>query len=200
LRIGRLERLAAAMKLEPPDHDPLDPGQEASIEDRAEAFQAIYRDERPRLLRYFLYKLGNRADADDLANETMTRYLGAAPAGSIVTPRAYLTRIATNLLRDRAERGSTKLAQLSVPLDEGLNRAVGLDPHREIESRQELERWKAILLQLPPRTLEIFLLNRVEGISYRDIAADLGLPLWMIQKHMLKAIRHIAANQDHDHG
>jgi RNA polymerase sigma factor (sigma-70 family) len=188
------------MKREPPGSDPSDLGQEAPAGDRADTFQAIYRDERPRLLRYFLYKLGNRADADDLANETMTRYLGAAPTASITTPRAYLTRIATNLLRDRAERGSTKLAQLSVPLDEGLNRAAGLDPHREVESRQELERWKAILLQLPARTLEIFLLNRVEGISYREIAAELGLPLWMIQKHMLKAIRHIAAHQDHDHG
>jgi RNA polymerase sigma factor (sigma-70 family) len=161
-----------------------------------QSFPALYARERPRLLRYFLRVLGNRADADDLANEAMTRYLGATPTASIATPRAYLTRIATNLLRDRAERGSTRLAQMSGPLDEGLGYSNGVDPHREVEGRQELERWKAILRQLPPRTLEIFLLNRVEGISYREIAADLNLPLWVIQKHMLKAIRHIASHQD----
>jgi RNA polymerase sigma factor (sigma-70 family) len=159
-------------------------------------FKTIYLSERPRLLRFFLQRLGNRADADDLANETMVRYLGASPATSISAPRAYLIRIATNLLRDRAERGSTRLAQISVPLDEGLTRSCGFDPHRELESRQELQRWKEILLKLPPRTLDIFLLNRIDGRSYREIASDLSLPLWMVQKHMLKAIRHLAAHQN----
>lgn len=162
-------------------------------------FRTFYRREKPRLLRYFLIKLGNRADADELAHETLTRFLSAAPATAIATPGAYLTRIATNLLRDRAERGSTKLAHVSVPLDEGVSRATGVDPHRDVEARQELERWKAILLHLPARTLDIFLLNRVEGLSYREIAETMRLPLWMVQKQMLKAIRHIAAHRDEEH-
>ena len=187
------------MKLKPSGNDQSDSDGPSDVESRNDAFQAIYRDQRPRLLRYFLNKLGNRADADDLANETMARYWGASPPRSIATPGAYLTRIATNLLRERAERGSTKLAQISAPLDEGLNRSAGFDPHREIESRQELERWKAILLQLPPRTLEIFLLNRVEGLSYQEIAHSQQLPFWLVKKQMRKAIQHLAAHQDHDH-
>ncbi|NML87719.1 RNA polymerase sigma factor [Sphingobium sp. TB-6] len=162
-------------------------------------FADVYRREKPRLLRYFLQKLGNRSDADDMAQEVMTRFLGATPPVAVVTPRAYITRIATNMLRDRAERGSTRLSQLSVSLDEGLHKSNGIDPHREVEARQEIQRWRAILQQLPPRTLEIFLLNRVEGYSYREIATDLRLPLWRVQKHMLKAIRHIAANMGGDH-
>jgi len=178
---------------------PLSPSSPAS--DCGETdFHTLYRQEKPRLLRYFLIKLGNRADADELAHETLTRFLSAAPATAIATPGAYLTRIATNLLKDRAERGSTKLAHITVPLDEGMSRANGADPHRDVEARQELARWKSILLRLPPRTLDIFLLNRVEGFSYREIAETMGLPLWMVQKQMLKAIRHIAAHQDEDHG
>lgn len=162
-------------------------------------FADVYRREKPRLLRYFLQKLGNRADADEMTQEVMTRFLGATPAVAVATPRAYITRIATNMLRDRAERGSTRLSQLSVSLDEGLHKSNGIDPHREVEARQEVQRWRTILQQLPPRTLDIFLLNRVEGYSYREIASDLRLPLWMVQKHMLKAIRHIAANHGDGH-
>lgn len=186
------------MKVDP-SHDPSDFTDTEDAGRRQESFQLTYRKERPRLVRFFMRMLGSHADADDLADEAMTRYLGAKPSGSIAAPRAYLTRIATNLLRDRAERGSTKLVQLCVPLEEGLVRDVGTDPHREVEARQELERWKGILLQLPPRTLEIFLLNRVEGFSYQEIAQDMKLPFWLVKKQMLKAIRHIAAHREEDH-
>ncbi|WP_150295643.1 RNA polymerase sigma factor [Sphingobium estronivorans] len=91
-------------------------------------FAVVYQREKPRLLRYFLQKLGNRADADEMAQEVMTRFLGASPAIAVATPRAYITRIATNMLRDRAERGSTRLSQLSVSLDEGLHKSNGIDP------------------------------------------------------------------------
>ncbi|UXC92972.1 MULTISPECIES: RNA polymerase sigma factor [Sphingobium] len=177
-----------------PDDDDAD-----SAAPTIQGFANLYLREKPRLLRYFLQKLGNRADADEMTQEVMTRFLGATPAVAVATPRAYITRIATNMLRDRAERGSTRLSQLSVPLDEGLHKSNGMDPHREVEARQEVQRWRAILQQLPPRTLDIFLLNRVEGYSYREIATDLRLPLWMVQKHMLKAIRHIAANHGDGH-
>lgn len=161
-------------------------------------FVAIYQREGPRLFRYFLRKLGNRADADDCVQEAMTRFLKTAPA-AVATPQAYLTRIATNMLRDHAERSSTRLSHQAVPLEEGQHRSTGIDPEREVEARQEVRRWCAILEELPPRTLEIFLLNRVEGYSYREIAADRRLPLWMVQKHMLKAIRHIAAHRRDEH-
>jgi RNA polymerase sigma factor (sigma-70 family) len=162
----------------------------------APAFGDIYRQEKPRLLSYFFRKTGNRADADDMVQEAMARFLKIAPLTPITTPRAYLTRIATNLLRDHRERGSTRLSQASQPFEEGLSYASLDNPHRDLEGRQDLERWKQILLKLPSKTLEIFLLNRVEGQSYREIADRFSIPLWMVQKHMLKAIRHIAANQE----
>lgn len=158
-------------------------------------FTKLYRQERPRLMRFFLRKLGSQADADDLSQEVLARFCRAAPA-ELATPEAYLTRIATNLLRDHVERGSTRLAQRTTVIEAGLNAASDADPFREVQSRQELERWSAVLQQLKPKTLEIFVLNRVEGYSYRQIATDLALPLWMVQKHMAKAIRHLAAHQE----
>jgi len=162
------------------------------------SFTDFYRREKPRLMRFFTRKLGNPADADEFSQETLTRFVRAAPHPSLGSPRAYLTRIATNLLRDHAERGSTRLSRQLTLLEDGVNAISTLDPHRDAQSRQELDRWTAILQQLPPRTLEIFLLNRVEGCSYRQIASDLGEPLWVVQKHMLKAIRLIDRQREAD--
>lgn len=169
---------------------------DAAREDRDASFSfaAFYRREQPRLLRFFFRNLGNHADADELSQETLSRFATASQS-RIDTPQAYLTRIATNLLRDHAQRGSTRLSRASTSLEEGLNAPVGLDPFREVQSRHELARWQGILSQLHPATLEIFMLNRVEGYSYREIAEARGLPLWKVQKHMLKAIRLIDANR-----
>lgn len=157
-------------------------------------FAAFYRRESPRLLRFFFRNLGNRADADELSQETFSRF-ATASQGRIDTPQAYLTRIATNLLRDHTQRGSTRLSRASTSLEAGLDAPAGLDPFREVQSRRDLARWQEILSQLHPTTLEIFMLNRVEGYSYREIAEARGLPLWKVQKHMLKAIRLIDVNR-----
>jgi RNA polymerase sigma-70 factor (ECF subfamily) len=46
---------------------------------------------------------------DELAQETFTRFVKAAPVHALASPQAYLTRIATNLLRNFISRGATLL-------------------------------------------------------------------------------------------
>jgi RNA polymerase sigma factor (sigma-70 family) len=157
-------------------------------------FSEVYRSEKPRLIRYFFRELGNKADADEMAQETLARFLRSAPPG-ITTPRGYLTRIAHNLVKDRSVRNSTRMAQRSVPLDDGMGAASPFDPHRDLEARENVTRWRAILQRLPVDTLEVFMLNRVEGFSFREIADKLEIPLWKVQKHMLRAVRHVGANR-----
>lgn len=159
-------------------------------------FPEFYKKEKPRLMRFFTRQLGNQADADELAQEVFTRFVRAAPVQALESPQAYLTRIATNLLRDFVARGSTLLSRRSTLLDDDLELVATSDTHRETQARQDLSRWKLILGQLNPETLDIFLRNRVEGQTYVEIARELDVPLWMVQKHMLKAIKHVVAHRE----
>jgi RNA polymerase sigma-70 factor (ECF subfamily) len=154
-------------------------------------FSSIYRAEAPWLVRFLRRRLGNAEDAKDLAQDAMLKYLRVAPHSRIATPRAYLRRIATNLLRDRFEHSSTRLAEKSGPLLEGLDFPSDIDVHRDVAGREELAEWEAILSQLPPRTLEIFLLARVDGFKYREIAQRLGITSFAVNKQMVKAIAYI---------
>lgn len=52
----------------------------------------------------------------------------------------------------------------------------------------EIERLHQKLLSLPPVTLDVFLANRVEGMSYAEIGKAYGLLLWQVRLHMLRAI------------
>lgn len=53
-------------------------------------------------------------------------------------------------------------------------------------------RAKAALERVPARTRMIFIANRVEGLSYAEIARREGLFRWQVRRHMLRAIRIIA--------
>lgn len=59
---------------------------------------------------------------------------------------------------------------------------------------QELAHWRAILLQLKPRTLEIFLLIAVDRFNSQQAASRLGVPAFWVRRHLLKAIEHIDQN------
>lgn len=159
------------------------------------AMEEIYRTEAPWLVRFFRRELGNAADAQDMTQETMLRYVRAVPTIRVTTPQAYLRRIARNLLRDRSEHSATKLAQTSLPLLEGLDLPGPEDQHRELAGRQELAKWEEILAQLNPRTLEVFLLSRFDGYTYKEIATRLGISTFSVNKHMVKAIAHIDRNR-----
>ncbi|CAN5503268.1 sigma-70 family RNA polymerase sigma factor [soil metagenome] len=151
----------------------------------------MYRTEAGGLIRFLRRRLGGSDEAEDLAQEAFARFLRASPATQIQTPQAYLRRIACNLLKDRAERVSTKISQMSVSIDQGLDQPGHYDQHRELAAREELAHYQGVLEQLEPRTLEIFLLHRVEGYTHKEIAQRLGMNIWNVKRKMVKAIAHI---------
>jgi len=52
-------------------------------------------------------------------------------------------------------------------------------------------RARAALDRMPARTRMVFVANRVEGLSYAEIAKREGMFLWQVKRHMLRAIRII---------
>src|SRR3546814_15240875 len=58
---------------------------------------------RPVLLAYFLRRVNDHAEAEDLTQEMLVRLLGM-DVGELEQPEAYIFRIASNLLADRARR------------------------------------------------------------------------------------------------
>jgi RNA polymerase sigma-70 factor (ECF subfamily) len=148
--------------------------------DSPEAFAMLYRQETGWLTRFFRARLRSTDEAHDLVQETMLRFLRAAQTTPITTSRGYLLTIASNLIRDHVERGSTLISRNSVDMIEDMEGPVGIDPH-----------WEQVIDELKPRTREIFLLSRVDGYSYKEIASAYGMTIWGVKKHMMKAIAHI---------
>ena len=65
---------------------------------------------------------------------------------------------------------------------------AGIDQQRLLESRDMLRRVEAAVLRLRPKTREIFMAHRIEGLSYAEIAERHGMTVKGVEKQMSKAI------------
>jgi len=162
----------------------------ARSDDRAE-FDRLYRTEVNGLIRFFRRRLRSQDEAEDLAHDTLTQFLRASPVTQIQKPGGYLKRIAVNLLINRSKRAETHITDYSVGIAEAPDDPSSIDQHRELVGREDLEHYTKVLQQLHPRTLEIFLLSRVDGYTYKQIAAELGITLRSVKRRMLEAIAFI---------
>lgn len=152
--------------------------------------ETLYRDEGPRLLRYFSSRV-DRDEAHDLMHETFAGFLGivARRRRPIARPGAYLQRIARNLLIDRARRRHTRhLATAELAADAGQGIVV---PEDALIARELLARYEQAVADMPERTRTIFVLQRADGLTYRQIAERLDTSLWTVEHHMKRAIAHI---------
>ena len=152
--------------------------------------QLVERDRVP-LERFFIQRTGDRAEAEDLVQDLFCRIVARRDLGEFDNPEAYVFQAAANLLRDRSRRaGARRRLQLALVQRDG-NRVEEISPERVLLDRNELELLQRALLELPERTRAIFVLQRFEGLKYKEIADRLGISASSVEKHMMSAIKHI---------
>ena len=124
------------------------------------------------------------ADADDIVQDT---YLRAArlPAAEIAHPRAFLAQIALNLFRDRHRREAVRSAHRRDAIVAQSVVAPRLDAIAEQEIDLLLER---LILDLPERYREAFVLQRFGGMSIAAIAERLGISPKTVEWRIGKAV------------
>ena len=128
--------------------------------------------------------------AADLAQESFIIFFREAQKQTIDHPRGFLFRIAKNLAYDH-------IKHRKVTENYAQAKEQALPPPSEFPSAeklvsvdQKLAAITRILDELPLRTREIFILNRVYGMTYAEAARELGISDSAVEKHMAKALLH----------
>lgn len=144
------------------------------------------------LRRYFSKHASQPADVEDLVQEVFVRLAGRAVQEDIHQPEAYLLRTAAHVWRDFLRKRKTHAATAHDEYEDNKHAREEISPEHVLHSRQSLTALLAVLDGLPERTRQVLLLCRVEGMRYKDIAARLGVSVSSVEKHMMKAIAHLA--------
>ena len=149
------------------------------------------------LLTYFS-RHAHPDDAEDLVQETFVRLLRKKDSDSIENPEAFLFTIARNLTYDRSRRRQTYSRHFD-PSAEADTATELYGPERVLQGREALQGLLEGLADLSQQTRDIFLLNRLEGMKYAEIAELYGISRSAVEKHMIKALARVAAHiADHD--
>jgi RNA polymerase sigma-70 factor (ECF subfamily) len=138
------------------------------------AIERLYREYRTLVCAYVRRKFGaGPPDPEEIAHEAFMR-LAHKSVADVPNPKAFLLITARNVAIDahrRQRRGQTALDSVRTLAESSHD----LDSFEVVSSRQELERLGAIVDTLKPKQRAAFLMHRVDGLSFVEIARRLGI-------------------------
>ena len=147
--------------------------------------EVLYNDHHHWLTGWLRRKLGCPENAADLAQDTFIRVLSAREAPTLIEPRAFLTTVAKRVLFNFYSRQDLERAYLE---------ALAQMPEHVAPSEED----RAIILQtlleldqlldgLPKQVKCAFLLAQLDGLTYAQIGAQLGISIATVKRHLTKA-------------
>jgi RNA polymerase sigma factor (sigma-70 family) len=149
---------------------------------------------------FFQRRVQNDAEIEDMVQDVFARMVARDSAEPVEHLGGYVLKTASSVLTDWARRRASRGAGRHVAFDSELHGENEIDPERILGAKQALHAATAALLSLPERTRTVFILRRLEGQRYQDIAAHLGISLSAVEKHMVRAIRHLSLKMEKHRG
>jgi RNA polymerase sigma-70 factor (ECF subfamily) len=175
------------------------------------AFPALVADHQDRLFTIALRLLGDRRDAEEVAQDALVRAYRAMhdyPRERIteLRLRPWLASIAVNLARNRRRRVDDRQppGSLEPMLDAGYDQPAdgGDAPATTVDRRETQLELASLLLRLAPAVRAAIVLRHVDGLSVAEVAEALGRPEGTIKAQVhrgLRELRVLIASQEATH-
>jgi RNA polymerase sigma-70 factor (ECF subfamily) len=140
------------------------------------------------LLLFLRRRLRSPDDAQDVAQETYIRMLKYEGARDIQSPSSMLFRIAINVANDLGRVEHSRCVSDQCSIDDIELPCGRPSVERELVAREDLDLLFEAIEGLPPKCKQVFLLSRVQHMTYPDIARHCGISVKMVEKHISRAL------------
>ena len=141
---------------------------------------------------FIYYKLGDIDAAEDIAQEAYIKFWEARNKVIKETAKTYLYTIANNLAMNYIKHNKVVLQ-----FEQKQNKKDGeseTNPEFKMELNEFQKTLEETINQLPDKSKEVFLMNRMEGLTYAEISDRLDVSIKAIEKRMSKALSILRAN------
>lgn len=138
-------------------------------------------------LRHFVFfRSGNWGSTEDAVQEAFLRLWKNCRAVPPEKAKSFLYTVANNLFLDDTRRQQVRFRFLQQAENSPETYAAPADA--DLEAREMQDRLEAVLAQLPEPQRLVFLMNRVEKLTYVEIADALGISVKTVEKRMHGAL------------
>lgn len=164
----------------------------------ASGLEGLLSRHRAELLRFLTARCGNQAEAEDLLQDLWIK-VSTMSSGPIANGRAYLFRMANNLVLNQARtRQRAMRRDMSWLQAEGQGEDLPEDrpdptaaADEMIAKRQEEALLEEAIAALPPGAQRALRLYRLEGRGQAEVAEIMGISRSGVEKHLAVAMKHL---------
>ena len=177
-----------------PQTGPADPEQERRL-------TAEIAREGPRLRNFIRRRVGDEADAEDILQDVFSEFVEAYRLMQpIEQASAWLYRVARNRITDLFRKRRTLAITEVMVGDEDEGEMLGIDellpspeagPEAAYIRARLLEALSEALAELPGTQRAVFIAHELDGMSFRDLAAETGLSVNTLLSRKHYAVQHL---------
>ena len=147
-------------------------------------FQKVYNDLNKEVWRFIYYKCGNTAQADDLVQDAFIKLWQNCAKTPIEKAKSFLYTITRNAFLNEIAHKKVVLKHAKLQP----SRIENASPHFILEEKEFQEKIENAIAKLTEGQRTAFLLNRIEGKKYVEIAELLNLSVKAVEKRMSQAL------------
>ncbi|MBB6124621.1 RNA polymerase sigma factor [Sphingobium subterraneum] len=177
------------------------PAEDTDAPGKGGGLAALFELHRAEIIRFLRARCGDSTQADDLIQELWIK-LDRHASGPIANGRAYLFRMANNLVLDSARARQRAMARdrqwLSADDGEDIHPANRADPSLRQDEALAREQEEALVRDavsaLPTGAQRALRLHRFEGLGHAEVANIMGISRSGVEKHLAVAMKNLRAS------
>jgi len=140
------------------------------------------------LKRFLARFLSSTQDIEDVVQESYLKALSAEKKQMISSPKAFLFRIARNEALKELQKKSRRITDYLEELDMSESATTETIVEDANISKQRFGLFCESALEMTPRCRKAFLMCKVYGFSYKEIASHLGISVSGVEKHIARGL------------
>jgi RNA polymerase sigma-70 factor (family 1) len=139
----------------------------------------------PLLRNFFLYRTGDAERAADLVQDAFLKLYENCSKVLPEAAKAWLFRVAENIFLKQIRREAVEEKYTDWASNQSQDAP---SPEEVLEEKEFHQQLLEVIAELPEGAREVFMLNRMDGLKYREIAEMLGISQKAVEKRMHRAL------------
>ncbi len=136
---------------------------------------------------YIYFKTSDRDLAEDIAQDTFVKLWENRARIDKRTVKSFLYTISGNLAINQLKRQQLQYKFVNQLSDQSSHES----PAFQLEMKEYESKLQGVIASMPNGSREVFLMNRIEDMKYKEIAERLGISVKAVEKRMSKALQII---------
>lgn len=150
-------------------------------------YRKLFEEHFAAIRNYIYFKTSDRDLAEDIAQDTFVKLWENRARIDKRTVKSFLYTISGNLAINQLKRQQLQYKFVNQLSDQSSHES----PAFQLEMKEYESKLQEVIASMPNGSREVFLMNRIEDMKYKEIADSLGISVKAVEKRMSKALQII---------